>query len=157
MTEEPLYDVFWEGPWPIAEAKPASGHVLYQLTGMHYAYGADQLLYIGQTQRAHASARLWEHVRAWAADEADHVSVRLGSIGVFENWDGWRANTAARYEPAPDAEIVTAIERLLIYVHQPAYNSREKTRARGLPVGTCACSTPGCIVACCLRLAAAAT
>lgn len=132
VSNEKLYDVYWEGPWKISDAKPASGHVLYQLVGTHCLYGPNQLLYIGQTQRENFGARLAEHIRVWAAKESDEVQVCLGSVGEFSDWATWNASTSERYDTVPRPDAITAIESLLIYAHQPAYNSREKVRIRPL-------------------------
>ena len=131
MNTESCFDVHWDGPWPLGATVPVSaGHVLYQLTGTHCVYGADALLYIGSTGRA--GSRLLDHVRGWAYEEADQLTVRLASVGPILDWESWRSTRSAPFAAPCDAAAVRAIEQLLIYVHQPAYNRNEKKESRPL-------------------------
>jgi hypothetical protein len=61
----------------------------------------------------------------WVADEYDAMTVRFASIGDLkdEHWTDW--SKGERYSPAPSA-LVAAVEALLIYAHQPAYNALNK-------------------------------
>lgn len=60
--------------------------------------------------------------------------VRIASIGRFSNveewWDAW--DPQKRYEKA-DSTLVEGVEALLIYAHQPAYNSFLKSECNSAP------------------------
>jgi hypothetical protein len=127
VASEKVYVAHWEGPFPWEErgqyCKPS--HVLYALHGAHHLYGRDVLLYIGKSD-AGMAGRLRQH--DWVADEYDAIQVRLASVGPFESWASW--SKGERYPKAP-AKVVSLVESLLIYAHQPAYNAMSK----GQPVG----------------------
>jgi hypothetical protein len=108
MNEEKIYDVNWEGPfkWEKVEKYIRACHVLYQIYGAHHLYGRDVLLYIGLTARP-SGVRLREH-----------------SIGKFTTWEDWEQE--GDYEKAAPG-LVQRIEELLIYAHQPAYNTKSKS------------------------------
>jgi len=121
--QDEIYDVFWEGPYEWSKRKmiPKQKHVLYVIFGVHYIYGSRTLLYIGHTERA-GGKRLDEH-DWWVDDESDECFFKLASIGRFSNWETRKKNP--KYSP-PRSEIIKRIESLLIYAHQPAYNSQGK-------------------------------
>ena len=121
--QDEIYDVFWEGryEWSKRKLTPKRNHVLYAIFGTHYIYGPKTLLYIGRTERA-GGKRLDEHAW-WVDDESDEVLFKLASIGKFKNWKIRGKNP--KYSP-PRSEIIKRIESLLIYAHQPAYNSQGK-------------------------------
>jgi hypothetical protein len=128
MTDEKLYEVFWYGPYDCDKENACAndpGNVLYQLYGSHHLYGRDVLLYIGRTGRT-ALERILEH-EEWIQDEYDKMTVRYGSIGEFDGWKNWEKKK--RPYASPLGSIVEAIEALLIYANQPAYNSRNKANA----------------------------
>ncbi len=121
-----IYDVYWEGPFTLAEVITGNSainqnHCLYQIYGDHPCYGHDVLLYIGQTRQGIVQ-RFAQHHRRFSA-ECEEVKVFVGSCGVFTNWVKWRETP--QYGVI-DGTLLNAIESLLIYAHQPAYNSREK-------------------------------
>ena len=121
--QDEIYDIFWEGPygWSKRKVTPKRNHVLYAIFGTHYIYGSKTLLYIGRTRRA-GGKRLDEH-DWWVEDESDEVFFKLASIGKFTNWEV--RGKRPKYSP-PSSEIIKRIESLLIYAHQPAYNSQNK-------------------------------
>jgi hypothetical protein len=124
----------WEGPfdWDTRKEKAKTGHVLYALYGSRHLYGRDVLLYIGKTA-AGVGSRLKGHEQ-WVADEYDTIRFRLASIGRFWDRDDW--DDGDRY-PKATPSIVNAVESLLIYAHQPAYNSQNVAtleRAKGVRV-----------------------
>jgi hypothetical protein len=121
--QDEIYDVFWEGPyeWGNRKVTPKRNHVLYSILGAHYIYGPKTLLYIGRTGRA-GGKRLDEH-DSWVDDESEEVFFKLASIGKFKSWE--IRGKKPKYSP-PRPEIVKRIESLLIYAHQPAYNSQDK-------------------------------
>ena len=132
--KERIFDVYWEGPYKLEEYQksPENSHVLYALYGTHPAYGRDVLLYIGRTER-NVGVRLSEHAY-WIEDECDQINIRVASIGEIESWKGWEEEE--RYKRAKDADI-EAVEALLIYAHQPTYNTKNKEgleKARGIRV-----------------------
>lgn len=132
--KENIYCAHWEGPyeWDSYREHQVTEHVLYAIYGSHHLYGRDVLLYIGKTSSG-IKSRMREHDR-WVADEYDTMKVRFASVGIFIDWDDW--NDGERY-PKASPPIVNAIEALLIYAHQPAYNSQSLssfTTARGFRV-----------------------
>jgi hypothetical protein len=121
-----IYDVYWEGPFTLAEITTKNdvinkSHCLYQVYGDHPCYGHDVLLYIGQTRKGIVQ-RFAQHNRCFS-EECEEVKVFVGSCGVFTNWVKW--GETPEYGVI-DSTLLNAIESLLIYAHQPAYNSREK-------------------------------
>jgi len=132
--KETIYDVFWEGPfeWDNIEEHIEPTHVLYGLQGFHHLYGHDVLLYIGRTG-AGLNNRLSNH-DTWVEDEYDLMKVRIASIGEFI---GWKQRNEIETYPKADPDIVHRIEAMLIYAHQPAYNTMNKEsvkRARGIRI-----------------------
>jgi len=119
-----IYDVFWEGPFEWDKRHPhlKDHHVLYAIEGTHPIYGRDVLLYIGRTD-AGIGNRLSNH-EEWVEYEPDLIKVRVASVGEFINWEEWEKE--GDY-PKADPDIVEQIEALLIYAHQPAYNTRGKS------------------------------
>jgi len=134
MTDETIYDVYWEGPyeWKDCQAQVRECHVLYQIYGAHHLYGRDVLLYIGSSSRG-VEKRLKDH-EEWVEDEYETVHVRLGSVDKFSTWEEWDED--GDYDKA-DAKLVEQIEALLIYSHAPAYNERnigQIPRAEGIRI-----------------------
>jgi hypothetical protein len=77
--------------------------------------------------------RLYDHAD-WIEDEPDKVNIRVASMGEIKSWEGWEEDE--RYARAQKVD-VEAVEALLIYAHQPAYNTRNKEsleKARGIRV-----------------------
>jgi hypothetical protein len=100
-------------------------HVLYSIEGSHPVYGRDVLLYIGKTDGGIGN-RLSYH-EEWVDDELDPVRVRIASIGEFTDWDEWEK---LPHYPKANPEIVSKVEALLIFAHQPAYNTMGKISLR---------------------------
>jgi len=121
--KERTIDVYWEGPyeWGVHNKHIKKSHVLYALYGTHPLYGRDMLLYIGRTERD-VGIRLSEH-GYWADYECDRINIRVASMGEIESWKDWEEGE--RYERATNSD-VERVETLLIYAHQPAYNTRNK-------------------------------
>jgi len=125
---ETICDVRWEGPFPWVERAQwvRPNHVLYALYGTHHLYGQKQLLYLGRTE-VDLGSRLAGHAK-WVQGEYDPMLVRIASISRYSNvegwWDAW--DPKKRYEKA-DRALVERVEALLIYAHQPAYNSSLKS------------------------------
>lgn len=120
-----IYDVYWEGPYSldiITQDRTGSivkdWHCLYQVYGDHPTYGRDVLLYIGKTERD-VKIRLSEHYNRFS-NQCDEVKVFFASFGEFTSWQEMREEN---YDPvSKDNTELNAIESLLIYAHQPAYN-----------------------------------
>lgn len=120
-----IYDVYWEGPYSldtILQDRTRSivkyWHCLYQIYGDHPTYGRDVLLYIGKTERD-LKERLSEHYSRFS-NQCDEVKVFFASFGEFTSWHEMREEN---YDPvSKDNTELNAIESLLIYAHQPAYN-----------------------------------
>lgn len=88
-----------------APATPA----LYQLYGYHILYGDSVLLYIGRTMDY--CRREGQHARSWTKYE-QNVSVYLAPL-TTECTDQSHIDT-----------LLADVERLLVFTHSPAYNSR---------------------------------
>ena len=106
----------WDGPMTFEEARACKGDTdwgIYQIYGFHPVYGSSSLLYIGKAEKQRLGARLEQH-DTWERD-ADHhcVTVYLGRLAG---------------EDAPEDDTwclhITLAERLLIFVHRPAFNSQ---------------------------------
>ncbi|EIT6973934.1 hypothetical protein ACFJZ3_003870 [Vibrio vulnificus] len=121
----PIIDAYWEGPYSsaaIKKLKGIKGHCLYQIYGSHPVYGRDSLLYIGLSDRDEIFKRLEEHT--WIQNQADLCQIYIASCGNFTNWEAWRKDGRERYDRNESKNItLSAIESLLIYAHQPSYNS----------------------------------
>ncbi|MEZ9339516.1 hypothetical protein AB4176_16705 [Vibrio splendidus] len=121
----PIIDAYWEGPYSsnaLEELKGVQGHCLYQVYGSHPVYGTDSLLYIGLSDRTTIFERLNEH--SWIQNQADQCKIFIASCGNFTGWEAWSKDNRERYDHYEGESIkLSAIESLLIYAHQPSYNS----------------------------------
>ncbi len=124
---ETVCDVRWVGPvvWEKRKKLLTPEHVVYALYGAHHQYGNRVLLYIGKTD-VDLGTRLAGHVE-WVNQEWETMRVKAASVGQFESVDAWwkAYDPKARYKKA-DAKLVGDVESLLIYSHQPAYNTQGK-------------------------------
>ncbi len=127
--KETVCDVRWEGPvkWDERHDLLKPEHVLYALYGAHHQYGNRVLLYVGKTD-AGLATRLAGHID-WVTQEWETMRVKAASVGHFESVDDWWES----YDPEPkfrygkaDPKLVSEVESLLIYSHQPAYNTQGK-------------------------------
>lgn len=125
--KETIINIHWEGPfkWEEKDQHEKDFHCLYQIYGHHPLYGRNVLLYIGKTDRE-MPARLKEH--KWADEEYDRVTFYIGSLDTFESWEDWYQHEDEDYEKA-EQPLVLGAEQLLIYAHQPAYNTKNKETA----------------------------
>jgi hypothetical protein len=130
MTEM-ICDVRWEGPvdWDRRADLLALDHVLYALYGTHQLYGHHVLLYLGMTE-IDLGTRLAGHVQ-WVADEYEPMRLKAASVGRFATVDEWwnSYDPKERYKRG-DPKLVVEVESLLIYAHQPAYNTQCKNGLR---------------------------
>ena len=124
---EQIYEIFWDGPFEWREGLKhcRNLHVLHQLYGYHPLYGSDVLLYIGSSHRD-IKRRLRTHEKEWVNEEWGDMRIRLGSIREFKTW---KVQETKKGWAKPSKAVIEAIEALLIYSNQPAYNDRNKSDA----------------------------
>lgn len=130
QVKERIVDVRWEGFFTLEQRRKADYltkkcYVLYALYGTHHLYGQQALLYIGRTE-VDLKSRLVSHL-PWIKDEFDEMKIKVASVREFSDitdwWNTWDIENP--YGPA-NAELVKDVETLLIYAHQPAYNTQGK-------------------------------
>lgn len=130
MVHETIYDVYWEGPYTVEYLKTDlsktqnENYVLYKIYGTHPVYGRDVLLYIGMTKQG-LKERLKQH-DDWIDNEFDPCKIYVASVGKFESWK--KAGYYEIYE-ALDSDTIKKVESILIFAHQPVYNTRSKKNA----------------------------
>jgi len=115
-TKIRLIQIDWDGPYKISELHSIKNeeidYGIYQIYGNHPVYGNDVLLYIGKAAYQTLGKRISQE--NWL-DTNDSNNTKI-YVGRFH---GFRNPTEIEWE----LEIDLA-ERLLIYVHKPAYNAR---------------------------------
>ncbi len=123
MFQPQYFNVHWYGPHSIEDAEVLDDPnlVLYMICGTHGIYGKSVPLYIGKTFRT-PSKRLGEH--KWIEDEPDPVQVYAAAIS--KPFQAWSEIEHDEEYPAPDNSIIEKVESLIIFAHQPVYNSRSK-------------------------------
>jgi len=129
MFKPQYLNVHWYGPHSIEDAEKLDDPnlVLYMICGTHGTYGKSVPLYIGKTYRT-VSQRLGEH--AWIENEPDPVQVYAAAISKpFQAWN--EIENDVEYL-APENRIIEEVESLIIYSHQPVYNTRSKGGAQNL-------------------------
>ncbi|PXX81202.1 hypothetical protein [Rivihabitans pingtungensis] len=123
MFTPKYFNVHWYGPYVTEEAGNLTDPnlVLYMICGTHGMYGKNVPLYIGKTIRS-ITQRLKEH--DWINREPDPVQIYAAAISKpFLAWDELKNEYAY---PAPENQIIEEIESLIIFAHQPVYNTRSK-------------------------------
>ena len=114
-------EISWDGPYRVSECVDSlasdSDRGLYQIIGRHDVYSSgpqDALLYIGSTHRTF-SRRMTEHRDKRMVQEKEHY-VYVGRLCGTE-------------QPAEEdlVKIIDIAEKLLIFAHQPAWNTKEKS------------------------------
>ena len=126
MNEETIYYVYWEGPfdWEAQGKYAKDHHVLYQICGAHHLYGRDVLLYIGSTSRN--IAKRTKKQEELIEGTYDKATVRFGSVGKFTTWeDFYKQRKSGNFQKASPG-LTRQIEALLIFAHQPVYNTKNK-------------------------------
>ncbi len=132
MSKEDIYEVYWEGPFDkkaflkqLKRKKAPNAWSLYAMYDDHPLYGADTLTYIGKAVKQTIADRLKQH-NWWAK------FLYVGTIRKFENWgesnENWNYKDAIKSNEGDD-KIVSALEELLIFGLQPAYNRQNKNTA----------------------------
>lgn len=122
LTQTKYYEAYWDGPYGVEDVQTAHrNNVLYMICGTHGLYGRNVPLYIGKTEQE-VYVRVKQHSR-WLNEEPDPVNVYVACIGEFYSWA--KNEKIDEYSP-PSHEIIEQVESLLIYAHQPVYNTRSK-------------------------------
>ena len=131
MNKEKIYEVAWRGPYTSKnierkiKKKHIDKYVLYKIYGSHHLYGNNILLYIGMTEQG-VGVRLQQH-NYWMDEERFGLSqIYVASIGEFNNWE--ESDEIFIFEK-PERELISKIESLLIYAHQPVHNSKNRNTA----------------------------
>jgi hypothetical protein len=111
-----LIQIQWEGPTKLTNL-PAlideeTDYGIYQIYGKHPVYGSDVLLYIGKADYQTLGKRISQE--NWLdTNDSNNTKIYVGRLHGSHT---------------PSHEIwskeIDLAERLLIYVHKPAYNSR---------------------------------
>lgn len=111
-----MIQILWEGPYSLRELnslkRETEDYGIYQIYGKHLTYGKDVLLYIGKADFQTFGKRIWQE--NWEnTNDSNNIKVYVGRLAG---------------EKTPDEETwskeIDLVERLLIYVHKPAYNSK---------------------------------
>ncbi len=111
-----LIQIHWEGPYRLNQLNLLSDETedygVYQIYGKHLMYGKGVLLYIGKADFQTFGRRIlqenWENI-----NDSDTSNVYIGRL----------AGEKTPSEETWSKEIDLA-ERLLIFTHKPAYNSK---------------------------------
>lgn len=125
--KERKVNVHWHGPIQITwqqekiDLSPFSdqAYVIYMICGTNSLYGSNTPLYIGMTQNT-VMNRIGQHHTNWIKDQPNDAYVYAAAIHEFEDWK----ELPDYYPRMKDEELISTIEMLLIYAHQPAYNNR---------------------------------
>ena len=97
---------------------------IYQVYGTHPVYGKNVLLYIGKARDQKIGERLKQHEKFYYNQDSDQIQVytgRIGSNNPKEDYDQW-------------GSLIDIAEKLLIFTHQPAYNSSNINSAKDIPI-----------------------
>jgi len=115
-TKTNIIQIQWDGPYTLKDlpnlTNEETDYGIYQIYGKHPVYGNDVLLYIGkadcQTLGKRISQENWINT-----NDSNNTKIYVGRLHGQQN---------------PTLEIwskeIDLAERLLIYVHKPAYNSK---------------------------------
>ena len=105
--------IIWDGPISASDVCKLNGpgdYGLYQFYGAHEVYGPQSLLYIGRAKEMKLGERIKQHnLDAWVGSSATIYVGRLCGKDLPRDkiW----------------GEQIDKVERLLIYVHAPSWNS----------------------------------
>ena len=111
-----LIQIHWDGPFKLADlpslTNTETDYGIYQIYGKHIAYGSDVLLYIGKADRQTIGIRIAQE--GWPnTNDSNNTKIYVGRL------HGSRTPTEIEW-----SDEIDLAERLLIYVHKPAYNAR---------------------------------
>lgn len=111
-----LIQIDWEGPFSLSDLANLSNeqidYGIYQIYGKHPVYGSGVLLYIGKAALQTFGKRIAQE-NWFDTNDSNTLSIYTGRL----------AGEITPPEKEWENEIDLA-ERLLIYVHKPAYNAR---------------------------------
>ena len=116
--EERIIHIEWAGPYSLSQLDTLKDsrkdRGLYQIYGHHPVYGSNVLLYIGQTCGETFGQRIEEQTLLGGGfqEDREHVEIYVGRLKSFStpSSDDWR-------------DEINWAEKLLVHVHDPAYNS----------------------------------
>jgi hypothetical protein len=111
-----IIQIEWEGPYKLNELNKltddSKDYGLYQIYGKHPVYGSGVLLYIGKADLQTIGKRISQE-NWWDTNDSNTLMIYAGRLAG---------------EITPDEEEwskeIDLAEKLLIYVHKPAYNSK---------------------------------
>lgn len=130
MFNPQYFNAHWYGPFSFEQTEEFNdpNFVIYMICGTHGIYGKSVPLYIGKTIRA-VTTRLNEH--KWIQEEPDPVQVYLAAISKpFHSWGELSKIPDDVGYPPLGNKLIEEIESLIIYSHQPVYNTRSKGGAQ---------------------------
>ncbi|WP_209124457.1 hypothetical protein [Alkalihalobacillus sp. BA299] len=114
-----LIHIDWEGHFHLDElhilTDEEKDYGFYSIYGKHPVYGSNVLLYIGkadlQTIGKRVSQENW-----WDTNDSNNLQIYIGRL-------------AGEFTPSEEkwSKEIDLAEKLLIYVHKPAYNSKNLT------------------------------
>ncbi|MEK3981638.1 hypothetical protein MKY37_21785 [Psychrobacillus sp. FSL K6-2836] len=111
-----LIQIQWEGPYKLIELpslmREDTDYGIYQIYGNHPIYGNDVLLYIGKSDCQTIGKRVFQE--DWInTNDSNNIKIYVGRLHGPQNptYEIW-------------SKEIDLAERLLIYVHKPAYNSK---------------------------------
>lgn len=115
-AETHLIQIHWEGSYELSDLLSLMAseidYGIYQIYGKHPIYGNNVLLYIGKADQQTLGKRISQE--NWIdTNDSNNLKVYVGRLHGPEN-------------PSPEtwSTDIDLAERLLIYVHKPAYNAR---------------------------------
>lgn len=115
-AETHLIQVHWEGSYELSDLPSLmdseTDYGIYQIYGKHPVYGNNVLLYIGKADQQTLGKRISQE--NWVdTNDSNNLKIYVGRLHGPEN-------------PTPEtwSTDIDLAERLLIYVHKPAYNAR---------------------------------
>ncbi|MGH0437569.1 hypothetical protein ACQVOM_25725 [Bacillus basilensis] len=123
-TKTSLIQILWDGPYSITDLvklkNEETDYGIYQVYGNHPIYGNDVLLYIGkadcQTLGKRISQENWPDT-----NDSNNTKIYVGRFYGSKN--------PTQTEWSVEIDLA---ERLLIYVHKPAYNSKSISSLKDL-------------------------
>lgn len=116
LSKTHIIHIQWNGPYNLTQLSnlmnDETDYGIYQIYGTHPVYGSDVLLYIGKADRQTLGKRIsqedWQN-----NNDSNNIKIYVGRLHGTSN---------------PNEELwsteIDLAERLLIYVHSPAYNSK---------------------------------
>ncbi|MFC2947683.1 hypothetical protein [Virgibacillus sediminis] len=116
VTKTYLIQIEWEGPFKLIDLPTlmhdGTDYGIYQIYGKHPIYGSDVLLYIGKADYQTLGKRISQE--NWLdTNDSNNTKIYVGRLHgpATPSYDIW-------------SNEIDLAERLLIYVHKPAYNSK---------------------------------